>query len=144
MKLHLNNGQGRIPPGMYAEVRQHIKSLLDGGIIQKSKSPWASNVVVPEENGELRMCVDFRQLNLRTKKDSYALPRTEEILEALAGNRFFTILDMKSGYHQIELHDLTKNAPHLQSDHLGSINITGCVRFGKRAGNVSKTHGTVF
>ena len=51
------------------------------------------------------MCVDFRQLNLRTKKDSYALPRTEEILEALAGNRFFTILDMKSGYHQIELHE---------------------------------------
>ena len=96
----------RIPPGMYAEVRQHIKSLLDGGIIQKSKSPWASNVVLcRKKNGELRMCVDFRQLNLRTKKDSYALPRTEEILEALAGNRFFTILDMKSGYHQIELHE---------------------------------------
>ena len=95
-----------IPPGMYAEVRQHIKQLLDGGIIQKSKSPWASNVVLcRKKSGELRMCVDFRQLNLRTKKDSYALPRTEEILEALAGNRYFTILDMKSGYHHIELHE---------------------------------------
>ena len=51
------------------------------------------------------MCVDYRQLNLRTKKDSYSLPRTEDILNALSGNKYFTILDMKSGYHQIEMHE---------------------------------------
>ena len=99
----------RIPPALFSEVKEHLKQLLDGGIIRKSKSPWSSNVVLcRKKNNELRMCVDFRQLNLKTKKDSYALPRTEEILEALAGNRYFTILDMKSGYHQIELHEAHK------------------------------------
>ena len=93
-----------IPPSMFNEVKEHLKQLMDGGIIRKSKSPWSSNVVLcRKKNNELRMCVDFRQLNLRTKKDSYALPRIEDILNALSGNKYFTILDMKSGYHQIEL-----------------------------------------
>ena len=99
----------RIPPALFSEVKEHLKQLLDGSIIRKSKSPWSSNVVLcRKKNNKLRMCVDFRQLNLKTKKDSYALPRTEAILEALAGNRYFTILDMKSGYHQIELHEAHK------------------------------------
>ena len=96
----------RIPPAMFTEVKEHLKGLLDGNIIRKSKSPWSSNVVLcRKKNGELRMCIDYRQLNLRTKKDSYALPKIEEILSALSGNKYFTILDMKSGYHQIELHE---------------------------------------
>ena len=49
------------------------------------------------------MCIDYRQLNQRTVKDSYALPRIDEILEALIGNKYFTVLDMKAGYHQIEV-----------------------------------------
>lgn len=49
------------------------------------------------------MYIDYRELNNKTKNDSYALPRTDEILEALSNNKFFTILDMKSGYHQIEV-----------------------------------------
>lgn len=49
------------------------------------------------------MCIDYRQLNQRTKKDAYALPCIEEILNALSGNKYFSILDMKSGYHQVEL-----------------------------------------
>lgn len=96
----------RIPPSMFSEIKQHLKQLLDGGIIRKSKSSWSSNVVLcRKKNNELRMCVDYRQLNQRTKKDSYALPRIEDILDALSGNKYFTILDMKSGYHQIEVHE---------------------------------------
>ncbi|KAK3108916.1 hypothetical protein FSP39_018571 [Pinctada imbricata] len=99
----------RIPPAMFDEVKQHLQTLLDGGIIRKSKSPWSSNVVLcRKKNNELRMCVDYRQLNQRTKKDSYALPRVEDILDALSGNKYFTILDMKSGYHQIEVHEAHK------------------------------------
>ncbi|MCG7878261.1 MAG: DDE-type integrase/transposase/recombinase [Candidatus Thiodiazotropha taylori] len=49
------------------------------------------------------MCVDYRQLNKRTIRDSYALPRIEEILDTLAGSKYFTVLDMKSGYHQVEV-----------------------------------------
>jgi len=51
------------------------------------------------------MCTDFRQLNERTVKDSYALPRVEEILNCLAGSEYFTVLDMKSGYYQIEIEE---------------------------------------
>ena len=49
------------------------------------------------------MCTDFRSLNLRTKKDAYALPRIEDILDCLAGNKFYTVIDMKSGYHQVSI-----------------------------------------
>ena len=94
----------RIPPSMYQEVRNHLKQLLDADIIRKSKSPFSSNVVlVKKKNNELRMCVDYRQLNNRTKKDAYALPIIEEILENLSGNAYFTVLDAKSGYHQVNI-----------------------------------------
>ena len=94
----------RIPPGMYEEVRNHLQQLLSSGIIRKSRSPWSSNIVLcRKKDGKLRMCVDYRQLNQRTVKDNYALPRIDEILEALQGNSYFTVLDMKAGYHQISV-----------------------------------------
>ena len=94
----------RIPPAMIDEIRSHLEQLAATGVIRPSHSPWASNVVlVRKHDGSLRMCVDYRQLNKRTIKDSYALPRIEEILETLSGSKYFTVLDMKSGYHQIEV-----------------------------------------
>ena len=89
---------------MIEEVRSHIKELLAAGIIRPSHSPFSSNVVlVRKSDGSLRLCIDYRQLNSRTIKDNYALPRIEEILDSLAGNTYFSVLDMKSGYHQIEI-----------------------------------------
>lgn len=94
----------RIPPSMIEEVRTHVKELLASGVIRTSHSPFSSNVVlVRKHDGSLRMCVDYRQLNSRTIRDNYALPRIDEILDSLSGNRYFTVLDMKSGYHQIEI-----------------------------------------
>ena len=94
----------RIPPGMYDEVRNHLQQLLSSGMIRKSRSPWSSNVVLcRKKDGKLRMCVDYRQLNQRTVKDNYALPRKDEMLDALQGNSYFTVLDMKAGYHQISV-----------------------------------------
>jgi len=95
----------RIPPGMVEEVRAHLEQLLTGGIIRKSKSPFASNIVlVRKKSGKLRMCVDYRLLNNRTIKDAYALPRVEEIFDCLHG-KYFSTIDMKSGYHQVELEE---------------------------------------
>ena len=89
---------------MYDEVRNHLQQLLSSGMIRKSRSPWSSNVVLcRKKDGKLRMCVDYRQLNQRTVKDNYALPRIDEILDALQGNSYFTVLDMKAGYHQISV-----------------------------------------
>jgi hypothetical protein len=56
-----------------------------------------------KKSNELRMCVDYRQLDNRTKKDAYALPIIEEILENVSGNTYFTALGAKSGYHQVNI-----------------------------------------
>ena len=102
----------RIPPSMIDEVCKHIEELLSSCIIKKSKSPWASNVVlVRKKNGKLRMCVDNRMLNTKTVKDNYALPRTEEIFDVLngsTGSTVFITIDMKSGYHQVSVEDSHK------------------------------------
>ena len=74
----------RIPPAMYDEVRKHIQDLLQTDVITPSYSPWASPVVlVRKKDGSIRMCVDYRKLNSQTRKDSYALPRIEEIMDIL-------------------------------------------------------------
>lgn len=94
----------RIPPGLYDEVRAHLQTLLNSGIIRRSHSPWASAVVLArKKDNSLRMCIDYRELNKRSIRDSYALPRVEEILDCLAGSRYFSVIDMKSGYHQVEV-----------------------------------------
>lgn len=94
----------RIPPHMYNEVREHLKQLLACGIIRPSHSPFSSPVVLArKKDGSLRMCVDYRGLNQRTIKDSYALPRIDDILDSLAGAKYFSVLDMKSGYYQVEI-----------------------------------------
>lgn len=97
----------RIPPALFDEVRTHLQKLLTAGIIRPSHSPWSSNVVlVRKKDNKLRMCVDYRQLNQLTIKDSYALPRSEEILDAfIGGNNYYTVMDMKSGYHQVEVEE---------------------------------------
>ena len=99
----------RIPPSMYNEVKSHLQQLLTSGIIRRSHSPWSSNVVlVRKKDGSLRMCVDYRELNKRTIPDSYALPRIEEVLDSLGGSKYFSVLDMKSGYYQVELNESHK------------------------------------
>ena len=86
-----------IQTGMYHQFRDHLQQLLDSGVIRHSHSPWSSNVVlVKKKDGTLRLSIDFRQLNSRTVKDSYAQPRIEEILDALADSKYFSVLGMKS------------------------------------------------
>jgi len=94
----------RIPPAMYQELKVHLQQLLDQQVIRKSHSPWCSNIVMArKKDNSLRLCIDFRQLNNRTIKDAYALPRFEETLDHLSGSKYFSVLDMRSGYHQVEL-----------------------------------------
>ena len=94
----------RIPPGMMQEVRDHLAELLRAGIIQESFSPFASAIVlVRKKNNQLRFCVDYRQLNAKTIKDSYALPRIDEMLDNLSGNSYFSSLDLRMGYYQVEM-----------------------------------------
>jgi hypothetical protein len=75
------------------------------GVIEESKSPWSSPVVlVWKKNGDLRFSVDYRKLNDFTKKDCFPLPRIDDTLDTLAGAKLFSTLDLKSGYWQVDVH----------------------------------------
>ena len=88
-----------IAPPLVEEVWEHLQEMLDGGAIWPSQSPWCNAVVlVGKKDGGLRFCIDFRRLNSRTKKDAYPLPRMQETMESMVGARFFSTMDLKSGF----------------------------------------------
>lgn len=92
----------RIPPNQYKEVQEHISKLLRKGVIKESESSYASPVViVRKSDGSIRLCVDYRKLNLKTKKDAFPLPRIDESFDALQGAQYFSTVDLASGYHQV-------------------------------------------
>ena len=94
----------RIAPPLVEEVREHIQEMLDGGVIRPSQSPWCNAVVLMrKKDGGLRFCIDFRQLNSQTKKDAYPLPRMQETMESMVGARFFSTMDLKSGFWQVKM-----------------------------------------
>ncbi|MCG8046017.1 MAG: RNase H-like domain-containing protein, partial [Candidatus Thiodiazotropha endolucinida] len=94
----------RIPAHMNEEVDKQISDMIDKNVIQPSTSPWASGIVlVRKKDGTQRFCVDYRRLNDVTIKDAYPLPRVDESLDQLAGNKWFSSLDMNSGYWQVEV-----------------------------------------
>ena len=98
-----------IPPALFEEVRQHLKEMLDAGAIRESQSPFSSNVVlVRKKDGSLRFCIDYRKLNNRTVKDAYYLPRIEETIDTLSGSKYFSKLDLRSGYWQVGVKESDK------------------------------------
>lgn len=100
----------RIPPSQYEMVKTHIKQLLDSQIIRESSSPYSSPIVlVQKKDGGIRMCVDYRQLNSKTRKDAYPLPRIEETLDALTGAQWFSTIDLASGYSQVKMAERDKS-----------------------------------
>jgi transposase InsO family protein len=110
----------RVPPAVFNEVKEHLREMLEMGAIRESSSPWSSNVViVRKKDGTIRFCIDFRKLNQRTKKDAYAIPRIDDTLHLLAGSRYFSKLDLKSGYWQVEVEEADKEKTAFQVWGLG-------------------------
>ena len=94
----------RKPPEQRVEIERQVQALLKEGLISRSNSPWSSPIVlVAKKDGSQRLCVDYRKLNQVTTKDAYPLPRIDESLDALGGAKWFSTLDMASGYWQVEL-----------------------------------------
>lgn len=99
-------------------VDKEIKKLLRDGIIRPSRSPYNAPIwVVPKKqdsSGEkkYRVVVDFRKLNSVTVPDRYPIPEISEVLANLGGNKIFSVVDLKSGFHQIPLReeDMEKTA----------------------------------
>lgn len=94
----------RVAPKEREAIRSQVQEMLKDDVIQPSNSPWASPVVlVKKKDNTLRFCVDYRKLNLITKRDVYPLPRIDDTLDKLRNAYFFSSLDLKSGYWQIEV-----------------------------------------
>ncbi|XP_071374845.1 retrovirus-related Pol polyprotein from transposon 412 [Centroberyx affinis] len=99
----------RIAPADIEDVRRHLQELLAAGIIKESRSPYASPIViVRKKNGKVRMCIDYRLLNSRTIPDQYTMPRIDDVLDCLTGSKWFSVLDLRSGYYQVEMSEADK------------------------------------
>lgn len=96
----------RVPPQIYQEFKRHVQDLISQGVLQESRSPWASPaVIVLKKDGSVRFCCDYRKLNLVTCKDAYPLPRVEESLDALGKAVLFSTLDLTAGYFQVAMNE---------------------------------------
>jgi len=85
-------------------IDKAIKEMREAKVIEPSTAEWASNlVVVTKKVGTVRVCVDMRFFNNVTKRDCYPLPRIDTCLDSLGGSRYFSTLDLRSGFWQIEV-----------------------------------------
>ena len=99
----------RISPHQRQDVQNMLTQMLEGGVVEPSASPWASPIVlVRKKDGSTRFCVDYRKLNDVTRKDAYPLPRIDATLDALHGSRWFSALDLLSGYWQVEVAEMDR------------------------------------
>jgi hypothetical protein len=110
---HIDTGEARpirqpprrLPLAKQAEATEMLEDMRWRGVIEESDSPWSFPVVlVRKKNGDLHFCVDYRKLNDVTRKDCFPLPRTDDTLDTLAGAKWFSTLDLKNGYWQVDLH----------------------------------------
>jgi hypothetical protein len=87
-------------------LKIQLKGLLDKGCIHPSSSPWGCRALfVSKKDKGLRLCVDYRPLNVVTIKNKYPLPRIDILFDQLVGAQVFSKIDLRSGYHQIKIRD---------------------------------------
>lgn len=109
----------RTPFGLRGKVEKKIQELIEKDIIEpvSKPTPWVSPiVVVPKANNDIRVTVDMRRVNEAVLRERHPIPTVDELLQDMAESRFFTKLDLKLGYHQLELHpdsrDITTFVTH--------------------------------
>ena len=144
-----------IPSGLLDEVKEHLDHMLNVGAIKPSKSAWSNAVVlVHKKDGGLRFCINFCKLNAQTRKDAFSLPQINDAIDALSRSKYYTTVDLLSGFWQTPMEESSKqytafilgtlgffqcermpfrlcNAPatfqHLMTNCLGELNYSTCL-----------------
>eukprot|EP00257_Ricinus_communis_P017580 XP_015576051.1 uncharacterized protein K02A2.6-like [Ricinus communis] len=94
----------RMAPPELEELRRQLKELLDAGYIKPSKAPYGAPVLFQKKHdGSLRMCIDYRALNKITVKNKYPIPLIADLFDQLGDAKWFTKLDLRSGYYQVRI-----------------------------------------
>jgi hypothetical protein len=89
-----------------AELKEHIRELLEKGFICPSSSPWGAPVIfVPKKDGTQRLCIDYHALNVVTVKNKYLLPRIDDLFDQLRAASVFSKIDLRLGYHQLKIRE---------------------------------------
>jgi len=110
----------RLNPLELDELKKQLEELTSRGYIQPSTSPYGAPVIfVKKKDGSMRLCVDYRALNAVTVKNSYPLPKIDELLDRLHGAKVFSKMDLAQGYHQVRVaeSDIPKTAFRCQLGH---------------------------
>lgn len=119
----------RLPYAYRDEADQQIQEMLANGIITPSVSPWSSPIVlVRKKNGDLRFCVDYRKLNQITLNDSHPLPLISDLLDSVKDAKYFSLLDLRSGYWQIPVaqEDRAKTALARKMGYMNLLENSAC------------------
>ncbi|UYV61724.1 hypothetical protein LAZ67_1006165, partial [Cordylochernes scorpioides] len=99
-------------------IKEQIDEMLRDGIIRPSSSPWSFPVIlVKKRDGKYRFCVDHRKLNDVTVKDVYPIPRIDDVMDTLQGSKYFSAIDLRSGYWQVEIEEKDKEKTAFTTTH---------------------------
>ena len=112
-KIELKEDSKPVKKGLYRmsateleETKNQVDKLLELGFVKPSTSPWASPVLfASKKDGGLRFCVDYRAVNKMTNKNSYPIPRIDGIIDQIGTAQYFSLIDLRSGYHQMKIAD---------------------------------------
>ncbi|KAL8088870.1 hypothetical protein AgCh_038582 [Apium graveolens] len=103
----------RMAPVEMKELAKKLQELLEKGVIRPSVSPWGAPVLfVKKKDGSMRLCIDYRELNKLTIKNKYPLPIIDDLFDQLKRAKYFSKIDLRSGYHQLKIkpEDIQKTA----------------------------------